>query len=172
MASRKKSKKAATSTNGAHGAFDKYRTLANVDEDIESLAGVLRHVCATVDKLDAAFKRLEAHVEEQDLKIIFSMNTISITRERHGGLVGPNGESEKITKKLMAWYREGGRDRLVMKLAEAEHEIKKARAAAEAEGDVAELVDRGSAFGDEASQGEGSATTGTPAKKDPGPTIN
>lgn len=98
----------------------KLRSFQDLENDLESLAGVLISINDTV-------QRLEEHVQELDLKSVFTMNAISITRVKHGGIVGPSGTPESTTKKLMEWYREGGREQLVMKLKEAELAIQKAR---------------------------------------------
>lgn len=110
-------KKSSSSSAKKKGTF---RTFEDLERDLESLSGVLVNIAQTV-------ARIEEHVEELDLKTIFTMNAISITRIKHGGIIGISGEPEKTTKKIMQWYREGGREQLVMKLKEAELAIEQKR---------------------------------------------
>lgn len=156
----KKSKKSSSSTARQTAPARAFRTLPAVDRDLENLAGIVVAINNAVTDLQSAFRAIEEHVQELDLKTIFIMNAVAITRVKHGGIVGLTGEPEKVTKKLMEWYREGGREQLLMKLQEAENAIK---AAAQA----GELGDE-----DETTEGQGAGAEGAPAKKDPGPTIN
>lgn len=158
-------KKKSSSSSTAKPKSGRFRTLADVDADLENLAGVVVSLNNHVLQLDDTFRRLEEHVQELDLKIIFTMNAVAITRKRHGGIIVA-GQPETITKKLMEWYREGGRDQLVMKLQEAENELKKlqeeaAAHAGEGEGEGAQAPDAGGEGGADAEVEDGEATTST-----------
>jgi hypothetical protein len=99
------------------------RTLADVIADLQGLADIVVPLNNAVVDLHNTFLRMEEHLQEIDLKLIFTMNTITISRKRHGGILVA-GEPEKITKKLMEWYRDGGRDALKMQLEKAAHDLK------------------------------------------------
>ena len=52
-------------------------------------------------------------LEEVQLRIIFLMQTIRITRQLHGGIAGPDGKVPSETKTAYQVYMEVGRDKLV-----------------------------------------------------------
>lgn len=103
----------------------------------ESLQTQLRELTSLVIGIGDATQRLQAHVEELDMKVIYTMNAIAISKVKHGGVLGLGGQPEKTTKKLMQWYRDGGRDQLIMQLQQVEDDIKKAQAAA---GEIGEEI--------------------------------
>ena len=78
----------------------------------------------TVARLMDMFLELEGRVaessqitdlvlEELQLRIIFLMQTIRITRQLHGGIAGPDGKVPSETKTAYQVYMEVGRDKLV-----------------------------------------------------------
>lgn len=95
------------------------RGTAEIDADLDNLAGVVININDTL-------LRLQNHVEEIDLKTIFVMNAVAVSRKKRGGLILDGNTAEMETKSLMQWYREGGRDTLVMRLQEAQREIHEA----------------------------------------------
>ena len=77
-------------------------------------------VAAIMDAFIALEKRVEESsqitdmvLDELQLRVIFLMNTIRITRKLHGGLAGPDGTVPTETKTAFQVYMEVGRAALI-----------------------------------------------------------